>query len=282
MMKIVDGMSAYVSGAGSGIGRAIACRLAERGVRVGVCDITLENALETVHLIETKGGQAIAIKTDVSDAASVEAAARKIETLFGPVTIVCNNAGVAMHGVPLHQVAQTDWDWVIGVNIYGVIHGISTFLPRLLERNEPAHIVNTASIGGFQVNPSFLTGPYSMTKYAVVALSEALQNELAGKPVGVSVLAPAAVATSIHLSERSRPDRLGGAYVRPENHFMGDLIKDGASPGEIGRQVLRAIEAGEFYIFTHPETQKSLDERHDRIRQAFASAHSRSSQRPSE
>jgi NAD(P)-dependent dehydrogenase (short-subunit alcohol dehydrogenase family) len=273
-VRISAGISAYVSGGGSGIGRGIARQLAQRGVAVGVCDIALADAEETVGLIERAGGKAIAVAADVSDAASVEAAAQRIEAAFGPVAIVCNNAGIAMHGVPLHEIPLAEWDWVIGVNLYGVIHGIRTFVPRLLQRGQPAHIVNTASIGGFQVNPAFLTGAYSMTKYAVVALSEGLQNELQGSNVGVSVLAPAAVNTAIHLSERSRPERLGGAYVRPENHFMGELIKDGASPDEIGARVVAAIEADEFYIFTHPDTERWLEERHQRIRAAFARARS--------
>jgi NAD(P)-dependent dehydrogenase (short-subunit alcohol dehydrogenase family) len=269
-MKIEAGSSAYVSGAGSGIGRGIAMALAARGVRGGTCDIRLDDARETVAMIAETGGDAIAIATDVSDPASVEAAADRIEAEYGPVSIVCNNAGIAMHGVPVHEVSLDDWEWVIGVNIKGVIHGIRTFLPRLLAAGGPAHIVNTASIGGFQVNPTFLTGPYSMTKFAVVALSEALEQEQAGTPIGVSVLAPAAVRTGIHLSERSRPERLGGAYVREQNHFMGDLIRDGAEPRLIGERVMEAIEAGEFYIFTHPETREWLERRHRRISDAFA------------
>lgn len=271
-MKIERGMVAYVTGGGSGIGRGIARNLAARGVKVGVCDIGGQDATETARLIETAGGTAIAVATDVSDRASVAAAADAIEAAFGPVSIVCNNAGIAMHGVKLHEISAADWDWVIGVNIYGVIHGISTFVPRLLAQKKPAHVVNTASIGGFQVNPAFLTGAYSMTKYAVVALSEALQQELDGTGIGVSVLAPAAVETGIHLSERSRPERLGGAYVRPENHFMGELIKGGAAPDAVGLRVAQAIEDGDFFIFTHPETQEWLDRRHERIREGFAKA----------
>jgi NAD(P)-dependent dehydrogenase (short-subunit alcohol dehydrogenase family) len=268
-MKIESGMVAYVSGGGSGIGRGIARNLAARGVKVGVCDIRVEDAAETARLMETAGGTAIAVPVDVSDVRSVTAAGDEIEARLGPVSIVCNNAGIAMHGVKLHEISAADWDWVIGVNIYGVIHGISAFVPRLLAHGGPAHIVNTASIGGFQVNPAFLTGAYSMTKYAVVALSEALQQELEGTQVGVSILAPAAVDTGIHLSERSRPERLGGAYVRPQNHFMGELIKDGADPDAVGVRVLQAIENGDFFIFTHPDTQVWLDRRHERIRQAF-------------
>ncbi len=254
-MKIESGMTAYVSGGGSGIGRGISLALAARGVNVGVATSANPMPPRQPRQITASGGKAIPLAVDVSDAASVEAAADHIEGAFGPVSIVCNNAGIAMHGVPLHEIEMKDWDWAIGVNVYGVIHGISSFVPRLLDGGRPAHMVNTASIGGFQVNPNFLTGAYSMTKYAVVALSEALRNELAGTKVGVSVLAPAAVDTGIHLSERSRPERLGGAYVRPQNHFMGDLIKGSARPEEIGERVAQAIEGGDFYIFTHPETR---------------------------
>lgn len=268
-MRIEQGQSAYISGAGSGIGRGLSLEFARRGVAVGVCDIREEDAAETVRLIEAEGGRAKAVAVDVSDQASVDAAADAIASAFGPVSIVCNNAGIAMHGTPLQNIELEDWDWVIGVNIYGVIHGIRTFVPRLLEAGRPAHIVNTASIGGFQVNPDFFTGAYSTTKYAVVALSEALRNELAGTSVGVSVLAPAAVDTGIHLSERSRPDRLGGPCVKPENHFMGELIKDGAKPAEIAARVAGAIEAGEFYIFTHPETREWIERRFDGIMDAF-------------
>lgn len=274
-MKIEPGMAAFVTGAGSGIGRGIALALARRGVSVGVCDIRLDDAEKTTSLIEAAGGKALAVKADVSVRESVEEAADVVSAAFGAVSILCNNAGIAMHGVPLHEIKQADWDWVIGVNVYGVIHGMNVFVPRMLAAGKPAHVVNTGSIGGFQVNPNFLTGAYSMTKYAVVALSEGMQNELAGTNVGVSVLAPAAVDTGIHLSERSRPDRLGGAYVRPENHFMGDLIKDSARPEDIGEQVAAAIERNEFYIFTHPETQHWLEARHERIRAGFDAARAR-------
>jgi NAD(P)-dependent dehydrogenase (short-subunit alcohol dehydrogenase family) len=271
-MKIEAGMCAYVSGAGSGIGRGMALALAGRGVRVGVCDIREGDAAETVRLIEAAGGSALALGVDVSDRASVEQAMVAIESAFGPVAIACNNAGIALHGVPLHEISAADWQWVIDVNILGVIHGIQAVIPRMLAAQRPAHVVNTASIGGFQVNPNFLTGAYSMTKYAVVALSEGLHNELQDTPIGVSILAPAAVDTRIHLSERSRPDRLGGATVRPQNHFMGELLKGSMAPAEVGQRVLGAIEANALYIFTHPDTQHWLDRRHAAITAAFDEA----------
>jgi NAD(P)-dependent dehydrogenase (short-subunit alcohol dehydrogenase family) len=239
---------------------------------VGVCDIKLGDAQDTVRQIEALGGSALAVQVDVSDGASLEQAVAAVEQAYGAIAIGCNNAGIAMHGVPLHEISASDWDWVIGVNLRGVIHGIRALVPRMLQAGRPAHIVNTASIGGFQVNPNFLTGAYSMTKYAVVALSEGLHNELQGSPVGVSILAPAAVDTQIHLSERSRPERLGGPTVRAQNHFMGDLIRGGMTPEAVGERVAHGIEADELYIFTHPETQHWLDRRHAAITAAFDEA----------
>lgn len=271
-MIIEPGMAAFVTGAGSGIGRGIALALARRGVNVGVCDIRDNDTAETVRQIQEAGGKALAVGVDVSERQSVEEAVSSVERAFGEIAIACNNAGVAMHGMPLQDISAAEWDWVIGVNIQGVIHGIQALVPRMLASQRPAHLVNTASIGGFQVNPNFLTAAYSMTKYAVVALSEGLHNELQGTKVGVSILAPAAVDTRIHLSERSRPDRLGGATVRPQNHFMGDLIKGSMSPDAVGDRVVDAIEAQDLYIFTHPETRQWLDRRHAAISTAFDKA----------
>lgn len=271
-MIIEPGMTAFVTGAGSGIGRGMALALARRGVQVGVCDIRESDAAETVRQIELAGGTAMAVGVDVSVHSSVETAVQTVERAFGEIAISCNNAGISLHGVPLHEISAGDWEWVIGVNIQGVIHGIQALVPRMLATQRPAHVVNTASIGGFQVNPNFLTAAYSMTKYAVVALSEGLHNELQGTQVGVSILAPAAVDTRIHLSERSRPDRLGGATVRPQNHFMGDLLKGSMSPDAVGDRVVEAIEARDLYIFTHPQTRPWLDRRHAAISAAFDKA----------
>ena len=271
-MIIEPAMAAFVTGAGSGIGRGMALALARRGVHVGVCVIRESDAADTVRQIELAGGKALAVGVDVSDRASVEAAVVAVERAYGDIAIACNNAGISLHGVPLHEISAADWDWVMGVNIQGVIHGIQALVPRMLATQRPAHVVNTASIGGFQVNPNFLTAAYSMTKYAVVALSEGLHNELQGTQVGVSILAPAAVDTRIHLSERSRPERLGGATVRPQNHFMGDLLKGSMSPDAVGDRVVDAIESGDLYIFTHPDTRQWLDRRHAAISAAFDKA----------
>ena len=271
-MKSVKGKTAYVSGAASGIGFGITYALAQAGARVAMVDIRADALADAKARLHNLGEQVETFVSDVSDAAVLAETAHEIDARFGPLHIVCNNAGVAMLGVPLDEIPQSDWDWVIDVNIKGVINGIHTFLPRLKAHGQEAHMVNTASIGGLQVNPNFLTGAYSMTKYAVVALSEALENELAGSPIGVSVLCPAAVDTGIHLSARSRPERLGGPFERKADHFMGDVLKDGLRPEQVGGRVVKAIENDEFYILTHSSPREWVERRFNRIMAAFDQA----------
>ena len=271
-MKSVKGKTAYVSGAASGIGFGITTALARAGARVAMVDIRAEALADAKARLHNLGGQVETFVSDVSDAVILAETAREIEAKFGALHIVCNNAGVSMHGVPLDQVSLQEWNWVIDVNIKGVINGIHTFLPGLKALGEEAHMVNTASIGGLQVNPNFLTGAYSMTKYAVVALSEALENELGGTKVGVSVLCPAAVDTELHFSARSRPARHGGAYERKEDHFMGDMTKDGLRPEQVGLRVVQAIERNEMYVFTHSSPREWVERRFNRILAAFGQA----------
>ena len=271
-MKSVKGKTAYVSGAASGIGFGITYALAQAGARVAMVDIRADALADAKARLHNLAEQVETFVSDVSDSAVLAETAHEIDAKFGPLHIVCNNAGVAILGVPLDEIPQSDWDWVIDVNIKGVINGIHTFLPRLKAHGQEAHMVNTASIGGLQVNPHFLTGAYSMTKYAVVALSEALENELSGSPIGVSVLCPAAVDTGIHLSARSRPERLGGPFERRADHFMGDVLKDGLRPEQVGGRVVKAIENNEFYILTHSSPREWVERRFNRIMAAFDQA----------
>ena len=272
MIQDLRGCRAVITGAGSGIGRGMASAFAAEGMDVAVCDIRADALEETVAAIEAHGVRALPVQMDVSDGSSVRQGAERIADAFGDIHVLCNNAGIAMHGVPVAAVPAEDWDWVIGVNVRGVINGVHHFLPLLARHGAPAHIVNTASIGGFQVNAAFRTGPYSMTKYAVVALSEALEHELAGSTVGVSVLAPAAVATGIFRSARARPDRLGPGQDNPAQLALEDLIREGWEPERVGRRVVHAIRSGEFYVFTHVAMQIPVEQRHARIQQAFAAA----------
>jgi NAD(P)-dependent dehydrogenase (short-subunit alcohol dehydrogenase family) len=268
-MKHLNGKSAIVTGAASGIGSGIAVALARAGMNVAIADIQAHAADEVRRQIEAEGGRAMVIEADVSEAASVEAAGLAAEKAFGALHVAVNNAGVAMHGTPLEKVALEDWRWVIGVNIYGVIHGIRTFLPMIRKHGEGGHIVNTASIGGLQVNAGFLTAPYSMTKYAVVALSEGLQHELAGSGIGVSVLCPAAVRTQLHDSAKNRPAHLGGPFTRPQQHFLSELTADGLLPIQVGERLVKAIREDEFFVFTHSAPRAWIEARHERLMQAF-------------
>jgi NAD(P)-dependent dehydrogenase (short-subunit alcohol dehydrogenase family) len=232
-------------------------------------DIRVDALADARARLHNLGAQVETFVADVSDAALLEETAAAIDKAFGPIHIVCNNAGVSMLGVPLEEIPRSDWDWVIDVNINGVINGIRTFVPRMRRHGEGGHIVNTASIAGLQVNPNFKTGAYAMTKYAVVALSEALEQELAGSGIGVSVLCPAAVDTGIHLSARARPQRLGGPFTRSSDHFMGELIREGLRPEQVGARVVQAIRDGEFYILTHSTPREWVERRFKRIMAAF-------------
>ena len=247
----------------------MASALARAGANIAMVDIRADALAEARARLHNLGAQVEAFVSDVSDATLLEETAAAIEDRFGPVHIVCNNAGVSMLGVRLDEISRSDWDWVIDVNINGVINGVRAFVPRMRRHGEDAHIVNTASIAGLQVNPNFRTGAYAMTKYAVVALSEALEQELAESKIGVSVLCPAAVDTGIHLSARTRPERLGGPFTRSADHFMGDLIKDGLRPEQVGERVVQAIRDGEFYILTHSSPREWVERRFRRIMQAF-------------
>ena len=268
-MKEFKGRTAIVTGAGSGIGSGIALALARAGMNVAVADIQRDAAKAICSQIEADGGKAIPIAVDVSDAASVEAAAQQAEAAFGRIHVAVNNAGVAMHGTPLEKISLEDWNWVIGVNVYGVIHGIRSLVPRIRRHGEGGHVVNTASIGGLQVHPGWNTGAYSMTKYAVVALSEALEQELEGSGIGVSVFCPSAVRTNLFESAKNRPQRMGGAFVREQQHFLKEATAEGLTPIEAGERVLRGIEDGEFFILSHTEPRPRVEKRHARIMSAF-------------
>jgi NAD(P)-dependent dehydrogenase (short-subunit alcohol dehydrogenase family) len=269
-VRQLEGKTAIVTGAGSGIGLGLARTFARAGMSVVLCDIRgdrLEAALAQVRGLA--GGHAVAVPTDVSDRGSVRNAAEQALKAFGALHVACNNAGVTIHGRSVADLTPQEWGWTIGVNLYGVIHGVETFLPLIRSHGQEGHIVNTASIAGFQVSGWRRSGSYAATKYAVVALTESLAHELAGTPVGVSVLAPAAVKTRIYGSGQNRPERFGGPYEEPGNSpFQGEL-EGGLEPDEVADRVLRAIRERELYVFTHIHTRDWLIARHQRIIDAF-------------
>ena len=268
-MSEFRGRGAIVTGAASGIGLGIARALARAGARVALLDIE-ELALARAHRgLAALGVQVPSLRVDVSDDEAMRAAAEAVERSLGKVHYVFNNAGVELGDRYLEDVGERDWQWLFGVNVFGVIHGIRHFLPLVRKHGEGGHIVNTASIGGFQVNRELRLGPYAATKYAVVALSEALEQDLEGTGIGVSVLAPAAVNTRIADSVRNRPARFGGPAEPWGEEKHRAALKQGLSGDEIGERVLAAIRERRFYIFTHPATRETLERRFRRILDAY-------------
>ena len=189
------------------------------------------------------------------------------ERRFGKLHIACNNAGVPMHGTRLVDVPVADWAFVIGVNVWGVIHGIRHFVPAILKHGEAGHVVNTASVAATQNRRRTDQGPYSMTKYAVLSLTEALEHELAGTNVGVTALCPGPIATNLAQGARHRPDHLGGPELRPaaEAVMAERLAQTGIDPKRVGERVLEAIRNRTFYAFVSAVPADTIRARHRRI-----------------
>ena len=261
------GKVAVVTGGASGIGMGIAGQLIREGMRVVIADIERDRLRETAD-----GIGAVGIPADVSDADSVRALAGAVTERFGTVHVVCNNAGVG----PLARIADLtmeDWHWMIGVNLYGVIHGVQTFLPILQANPDGGHIVNTASMAGLVAPPRL--GAYSVTKFGVVALTEVLAAELAQarSRVGATVLCPGTVRTSIHTSSRNRPEHLArGGLADVDISLEENPAYRWISPEEAGAVVVGAIKRGDLYALTHPEWYGMVERRHQSIATAFRQA----------
>jgi len=219
-MQDISGKTAIVTGAASGIGLGIATALAESGANVVMADIQKEAIEEAAHALSGTNKRVMPVRIDVTTEQSVIDALAEAERNFGKLHIACNNAGVPMHGVKMIDVPRSDWDFVIGVNVWGVIHGIRHFVPAILRHGEEGHIVNTASVAGVQNRRGTNQAPYSMSKYAVLSLSEALEHELEGSNIGVSVLCPGPINTNIARGARNRPDHMGGPQTRPTDETV--------------------------------------------------------------
>jgi len=258
---------AVITGGASGIGLAMAKRFAREGMKLVLADVE-EDALRRIEQEFRKAGvPVLAIRTDVSRSHDVERLAEKTLATFGAVHVVCNNAGVAPGGV-VWENTVADWEWVLGVNVWGVIHGVRVFVPIMLRQDTPCHVVNTASVAGLLSVPGM--GIYCLSKHAVVTLSECLHHDLAerGSKIGVSLLCPAFVPTGILDSERNRPALLRNpSRTRaPEDQAREEQMRHAVQSGRVSAEmvaemVLAGIRQERFYIFTHPRIKASIQAR---------------------
>ena len=272
-MDQVTGKVAVVTGGASGIGLALARRFAAEGMKVVLADVEAD-ALDVAakELGDEFGDDVVAaVRTDVRDPASVDALAAATFERFGTAHVVCNNAGVAVGGFSW-EIPADRWRWIVEVNLLGVVNGIRSFVPRLIEQGE-GHVVNTASIAGMVTAP--VMSPYVATKHGVVALSESLHFDLQvtghGAGVGVSVLCPEWVRTRIAQAERNRPDGVS-AMELPEGvaegegqSIIGGFVENGLDPAEVAGKVYDAIRERRFWIFTHDTSLASVQARFDAI-----------------
>jgi NAD(P)-dependent dehydrogenase (short-subunit alcohol dehydrogenase family) len=263
------GRVAVVTGAGSGIGRALATHAAREEMRVVIADVEVTALEETAAEVETAGAEVLVVPTDVSRADQVDALAGLAYERFGAVHLLCNNAGVFQAGVSWQR-GLADWEWVLGVNLWGVLHGIRAFVPRMLDGKEVGHVVNTSSLAGLITGA--YSAPYITSKFAVLALTECLAHDLRahGAPIGASVLVPGLVDTKIAYSLRNRPDEPPGEGQAPDHYLVEQALRDllargGRPPDEVAGLVFDAVRSGRFFITTSDATESILRERYDAV-----------------
>jgi NAD(P)-dependent dehydrogenase (short-subunit alcohol dehydrogenase family) len=259
-MNELTGKVAAVTGAASGLGRAMALAFASEGMHVALADVDEAGLSATRTEVASRNVRSFGMRVDVSKGAEVDAFAERTVAELGAVQLVCNNAGVALTGA-VWEHTEAEWQWILGVNLWGVVHGVRAFAPRLIAQNE-GHIVNTASVAGLISPPGM--GAYCVSKHAVVALSESLHHDLRerGCAVGVSVLCPAYVPTGIAESERNKPrdlslnkskERLAKEAMLRKAVAAGKLSAD-----DVARAVVAAVKQDRFYVLTHPAIKGAI------------------------
>ena len=265
-MQDLDGKVAFITGGGSGVGLGMAGAFVAAGMKVAIADVRADH-LEAAQA--ELGGGVHAIRLDVTDREAFARAADEAERALGNVHVLCNNAGINLFN-DIADATYQDWDWVLGVNLGGVVNGVVTFVPRIKAHGEGGHVVNTASMAAFVAGPG--AGIYTTAKFAVHGLSDALRWSLLPYGIGVSMVCPGLVKSKIYESDLIRPAELSTDVTPADPEFMRILpgLHDaGMEPDEIGEKVVRAIRENRFYVFTHPEHRDELREIFDETIAAF-------------
>jgi NAD(P)-dependent dehydrogenase (short-subunit alcohol dehydrogenase family) len=265
-MQDVEGRVAFITGGGSGVGLGMAKAFLGAGMKVAIADVRADHLEEaTAELAD----DVHAIQLDVTDRAAFAHAADETERLLGNVHVLCNNAGINLFN-DIAEATYQDWDWVLGVNLGGVVNGVVTFVPRIKAHGEGGHVVNTASMAAFVAGPG--AGIYTTAKFAVHGLSDALRWSLLPHGIGVSMVCPGLVKSKIYESDRVRPPELSTDVTPADEEFMRILPRlheAGMEPEEIGEKVLHAIRRNDFYVFTHPDHRDELRGIFDEILASF-------------
>ncbi len=269
-MRDLKDKVAVITGGGGGIGRALALAFAAEGMHIALADVEEEPLAAVASEVEQMGVRCSTSVIDVTDLTSMQTFANKVVEELGGAHVICNNAGVVTMR-KAQDMSPSDWDWVVGVNLYGVINGIQAFLPKMVEQAEGGHIVNTASIAGLvpDATPGILS--YTASKYGVTGLTESMRLDLEQYDIGCTVVCPGGVATRIVEAGRNRPEEYGGPE-QPNLDVMGSgksVPQEMITPEILAQMILRAIHENELYVLSHPETQPAVEERFKELLAAF-------------
>jgi NAD(P)-dependent dehydrogenase (short-subunit alcohol dehydrogenase family) len=263
------GRVAVITGAASGIGRGLAAKAAGEGMKVVLADVETGALAEADGEVRALGAETLAVLTDVSNAAAVDSLAAAAYDQFGAVHLLCLNAGVFQAGLAWQR-TEADWAWVLGVNLWGPIHGVRAFVPRLLAQGDPAHVVITSSMAGLMTVGH--SGPYVVSKFAAAALAECLAHDLQaqGADIGVSCLVPGSVDTRIAESTRNRPDEPPSEAQAPDHHFVAAALREmtstqGRPPAAVADIVFDAVRAGQFWIPTTDHYEELIRPRYEAL-----------------
>ena len=274
-MEDLAGKNAFITGGANGIGFAMAKALLNEGMNVVIADVDDKALLAASQALDGANAKVMAVQLDVTDREQYAAVADQVEAELGQIHVLCNNAGV-YRGGSMDQVTYEDWDWVMGVNVGGVVNGLQSFIKRMQAHVEGGHIVNTASMAGITTSPGL--GVYNASKFAVVGMSEALRADLEPHGIGVSVLCPGMVRTRILESERTRPsefdvdDDSAEEAAQAHSEIMNLAMNTGIDAGEVADLVVQGIKTGQFYLFPHPELKAATEARTEEILGSFGEA----------